>query len=210
MSIITEKELVIFSIGNPGPINRHSTGHIVLKELIDYFDAKQLLKPLSNSMYLLTEIDNLALVKSNSYINDSSKSLKQYIEQERIRLAQAVLVILYDEFDLDLGKVKISQFKKNESHNGIRSLKEYISHQPFDLKVYKLGIGIGPKPSNATTNTMSSWVLSNFKPEERKIIDNVSIPLAIDYIDYIIDTNGEIPDCSKLNASFTKQSKLRA
>ncbi|CUM49127.1 uncharacterized protein AC631_01199 [Debaryomyces fabryi] len=210
MSIIAEKQFIIFSIGNPGPINRHSTGHLVLKELIEYFDAKQLVKPLSNSMYSMTEIDNLALVKSNSYINDSSKLLKQYIEQERIGLAQAVLVILYDEFDLDLGKVRISQFKKNESHNGVRSLKEYISRQPSDLRVYKLGIGIGPKPSNATTSTMSSWVLSNYKPEEREIIDNVSIPLAIDYIDHIIDANGEIPDCSKLNASFTKRSKLQA
>lgn len=209
MSMVAEKEFIIFSIGNPGSTNRHSTGHIVMKALIEYFGAKQLFKPLSNSMYSMTEVDNIALVKSNNYMNDSNKLLKQYIEQEKIGLRQAVLIIVYDEFDLDLGKVKISPFKKNESHNGIRSIKEYISRQSADLTVYKLGIGIGPKPSNATTSTMSSWVLSNFKPDERQIIDNLSIPLAINYIDHVIDLNGEIQDCSKLNASFTKRSNLQ-
>lgn len=206
---MSEKEFIIFSIGNPGPINRHSTGHIVLKALIEYFEAKQLIKPLSNSMYSMTEVDNLAIVKSNKYMNESGKLLKQYVEQEKIGLSQAVVVILYDEFDLDLGKVKISLFKKNENHNGIKSIKTYISSQSGDPTVFKLGIGIGPKPSNATTSTMSSWVLSNFKAEEKEILETKSIPLAIDYMDRIIDMNGEIGDCNKLNAFFTKQSKLQ-
>ena len=113
MSMVAEKEFIIFSIGNPGSTNRHSTGHIVMKALIEYFGAKQLFKPLSNSMYSMTEVDNIALVKSNNYMNDSNKLLKQYIEQEKIGLRQSVLIIVYDEFDLDLVKVKISTFKKN-------------------------------------------------------------------------------------------------
>lgn len=209
MSIEIDREVIIFSIGNPGPSNRHSTGHIVLKSLIDYFDAKQLVKPLAKSRYSMTEIDNIRFVKSNNYMNESNKLFKQFIEQEKVRLSLSVIIMLYDEFDSDLGKVKISTIKKNESHNGIKSIKNYLNLQPT-LVVYKLGIGIGPKPSNATKDTMASWVLSNFKTEEKSTLEKRSIPLAIDYIDHFIQLNGEISDCNKLNSYFTKQQNLQA
>ncbi|KAK6457723.1 peptidyl-tRNA hydrolase [Scheffersomyces xylosifermentans] len=196
--------LIFFSVGNPGPATRHSTGHIMLRYLQDYFDLRELTK---KAQYSITKTSNngIILVKSNSYMNESNKALKQFLDGERIKLNESsVLVILYDDFENNLGKVKISTFKKNESHNGIKSIQNLISSKYNTATVYKLGIGIGPKPHKASKDTMSSWVLSKFNAEEAKVLEDTSFDLLTDYMDEIIERDGEIGDCNKFNAHMTK------
>lgn len=181
-------------------MNRHSVGHLVLKSVMDHLGAKQLVK---SSVYSSSTIENLVFVKSNSYMNESDKALKKFFESNKISSDQVILVVLYDDFENDLGKVKISKFKKNESHNGIKSVLKYMKNGD---NVYKLGVGIGPKPSNATRDTMADWVLSPFRLQDKEVLESKGIPLAIDYIDYILEVEGEVGDTNKVNAYFSKHS----
>lgn len=152
----------------------------------------------------MTTVNNIILLKSNSYMNESDKALKKFFDQHKLRPDQVITIILYDDFESDLGKVKISQFKKNESHNGIKAIQK--SFKDYHDTFYKLGLGIGPKPSNASKDTMASWVLSAFNQNEKEVLESKSIPLAIDYLEYIIEVEGDIADCNKVNAYFAKQS----
>ncbi|EGV61262.1 peptidyl-tRNA hydrolase [Yamadazyma tenuis] len=195
---MSDSQFVIFSIGNPGAIARHSCGHLVLKAAMEHFGAKQLQK---SGVYSSSSINNITFVKSNCYMNESEKALKRYFEANKKRPDSAIVIVLYDDFELDLGRVRISQFKKNESHNGVKSVSRVFQEMK---NFYKLGVGIGPKPVSATKDTIATWVLSNFRLQEKEVLEQKGIPLAIDYLEYIVEAEGEVADCNKVNAYFTK------
>lgn len=198
------KTVVFFSVGNPGPMNRHSAGHMVLQQLITEFGAKQLVK---KSVYSITSFENLVFVKSNSYMNESNRLLKAYLDGERVNLQRLVLVVVYDDFEVNVPRVRISLMKKNESHNGIKAIQNFLSSQSLlNTAIYKLGVGVGPKPQNATKDTVASWVLSSFKMEEKQKIMDESMPLVFGYVSYILE-NGVINDCNKLNSRLANEYK---
>lgn len=188
--------ILFFSVGNPGPMNRHSTGHYVLSELISSFGAHQLVK-VKKGKYSVSNLDNVYFVKSNAYMNESGALLRSCLAGEH--LGQCTIVVLCDDFDLNMPKIKLSPWMQNDSHNGVKSLWREI--QASNITAYKLGIGIGPKPHGASKDTMASWVLSKFKPEETEELSD-SMDLVYKYVNHIIQTDGNVGDCGKLNAKL--------
>lgn len=191
--------IVFFSVGNPGKMARHSVGHYVLKELMDALGAKQLVK---KGVYSVSNMDNIFFVKSNGYMNESGKPLRKFLTSEKV--GQCVVIILYDDFETNMPKVKLQQFKKNESHGGIKSCVREL--QAAGVEGFKLGVGIGPKPAQASRDLMGAWVLADFK-EEEKFALSTSMDSVYKYVDVIISSDGEIGDCNKLNARVTKAMK---
>lgn len=189
--------IVFFSIGNPGSINRHSTGHYVLKKLLDYYNAKQLVK-VTGKKYSKSTLNNVVFAKSNTYMNDSQVSFKQLIDTERIRFSLARIFIIYDDYHLNLPGVKILPMKKSCSHNGIKSIQKSLMALNYE-NIYQLGVAIGPKPSNSSKEVIANWVLSDFKPDEKKELDDKSIPLLIDIVNYIIEQGDNVNDYGMLN-----------
>lgn len=189
--------VVLFSVGNPGPVNRHSTGHYVLGQLVQAFEAPQMTK---KATYSITRTDNLFFVRSNAYMNESATALRQLAAQELI--LPAVVVVVYDDFELEMPKVKLRQFKKNESHNGVKSCLKVI--ESLGVPAYKLGVGIGPKPKSASRDTMASWVLSKFKEDEKQQLE-ISMKYVFKYVNELLQSEGDVGDCNKLNARIQKQ-----
>lgn len=184
--------IVVFSIGNPGPSNRHSVGHQALAQLS--LHAKQLTK---HKLYLLVvDGDGTVFARSGSYMNDSHRAFEAMIKDHRINLAHDTVLVVFDDFELALGKVKVADFKKNESHNGIKCVYQWLQQQPLDWNVYKLGIGIGPKPQNASRDTMASWVLSDFKLEEKQRLKEEVWPKLDRVLDEVGD--GEAINCQSI------------
>lgn len=194
--IIMSTTIVFFSIGNPGPQNRHSVGHIVLKQLVDAFEAKQLVK---HGKYSLTRLDNIVFVKSNAYMNESGALLRAFLANERV--GKCTIVVVYDDFELDLPKVRLQALRKNESHNGIKAVQKEVYSLPHT--VYKLGIGVGPKPQGASKDTMAAFVLSDFTPQQKQQIPD-AMQAVFEYIHRIIDADGEVGDTNKLNSQVSK------
>lgn len=195
-----DKRTLILSVGNPGRSARHSVGHLGLKYLMDMIPCKQLVKPKQKSAYSMSETDAFIFVHSNTFMNESAKALKEVLEDLRLVLSQLVVIILYDDFESNIGSVKLSQFKKSESHGGIKDLKNYISKLNIDSQVFKLGIGIGPKPSNATKDTMGRWVLAPFKSSELEVLRDNSFPMLYLYIHSIDEYTGPTLDVNKINS----------
>ncbi|EER34421.1 predicted protein [Candida tropicalis MYA-3404] len=205
------RHIIFFSIGNPGPITRHSVGHLMLKHILSFIPYTPGL--IKKSIYSISSTDSITYLKSNSYMNESFKSWNKFkIDNKRLINAGPIIFIIYDDFEKNLGNIRISKFKKNESHNGLKGLKNVFNNDNNNnnnsnndnIDVYLLGIGIGPKPQGANKETMSNWILSGFKMEEKMKLENETVELLELYIREIIELDGNIGDVNKFNSRLTK------
>ncbi len=145
-------------LGNPGEkykYTRHNFGFLVL----DTFAKKH---NLSFKIYqdLKTEIalyeDKALLLKPLTYMNLSGKAVKIWIEKENIPLEK--LLVIYDDADLPLGKIKILSKGGAGGHKGMLSIIESLGNSNFP----RMRLGIG-RPSN---QELTEYVLSTFSDEE--------------------------------------------
>lgn len=172
----------------------------MLKHLIHNYNAPQLA---NRAKYAISASSNGALVfaKSTAYMNESSVLLGLLLRTERIG-SQHLLLVLYDDFEAPLGTVRLQNFKKQESHNGIKSVQKCLL--VCGVRAYKLGIGIGPKPQGASSASMASWVLSPMAPQEKAVLDHESLDLLIAIIELVVEMEGEPGDVNKFNARAKK------
>ncbi|SDH66537.1 peptidyl-tRNA hydrolase, PTH1 family [Fervidobacterium changbaicum] len=160
--------LIIIGLGNPGEKyanTRHNVGFMVLDRLGKSWK--------SGPNYLYSDVNiagqKVKLVKPTTYMNLSGEVFK-YLPHDDI-------IVVYDDLDLPLGRIRIRKDGSAGGHNGIKSIISYIG-QNFP----RIRIGIGPKPKEVDA---ADFVLSNFSPEEfeklRKVID-----LAVEAIETIV------------------------
>ena len=62
----------------------------------------------------------------------------------------------------------------------------------------------GPKPSNASKDTMGSWVLSKLTQPELEVLENITLDKVTAYLGEIV-RQGEVGDCGKLNSRMTNR-----
>ncbi|KAL6452574.1 pth Peptidyl-tRNA hydrolase [Candida maltosa Xu316] len=169
--------------------------------------AKQLTKQSPSATYSISIDSDVVYVHSNTFMNESSKAWLSFTKSEKKTVFVGdgnVVLVLYDDFESELGSVKLSRFKKNESHNGLKDLKKVVDDGDG---VFLLGIGIGPKPVAATRDTMARWVLSPFNANEKARLDNEVLDLVNLYIGEIESVGGEKSDVNKFNARMKKMWK---
>lgn len=80
-------------------------------------------------------------------MNESAKAWNKIVANEKLP-TDSTVIILYDDFENDIPLVKLSKFRKNESHNGIKNLMATMQNETR-YQVLKLGIGIGPETSSS-------------------------------------------------------------
>lgn len=161
--------IIFFSVGNPQR-SRHSAGHRVLEHLVEEYGNSTLARPSKAAYSVATDGEDVFFVRSETYMNESDQALKQFLHQNRIRPGDSSLVIVHDDFERPLGTVGLSPVRKNESHNGLKALKPVLEGIST-MKVAVMNVGIGPKPKNASSNTMSKWVLAPFSDAEQQRFD---------------------------------------
>ena len=108
--------------------------------------------------------NKIGLLKPLTYMNRSGQAVRAVIDWYKIA-PQSVLVI-YDEMDLPLGRLRIRLSGSAGGHNGMKSIISHLNSQDFP----RLRIGIGK--SNGQKDTVSH-VLGKFAPEEKKVIKKV-------------------------------------
>ncbi|KAK9238252.1 peptidyl-tRNA hydrolase [Lipomyces kononenkoae] len=173
------RNLLICSVGNPGrkyAKSRHSIGHTLLDFLIADHN-RQLVRIRSptfdgdliegNSLLntdLLTH--RIALFKPFTYMNVSGTAIVNAWQWSQKRFGQSSrLVILHDELDLPVGKLKMKVGGSSKGHNGLKSIATYIA--PGQLT--KFGIGIG-RPVSRSPDNVADYVLSNVSPSDMTVI----------------------------------------
>ncbi|MGI6123619.1 MAG: aminoacyl-tRNA hydrolase [Acetivibrionales bacterium] len=102
------------------------------------------------------------LVKPQTYMNNSGEAIRQIMDYYKVPYEN--LVIIYDDVDLDVGRLRIRAKGSSGTHNGMRSILNHIKTEDFP----RIRIGIGKAPEQMD---LADYVLSRFSDEERKLVN---------------------------------------
>jgi peptidyl-tRNA hydrolase, PTH1 family len=113
----------------------------------------------------------VTLVLPETFMNDSGKSVRHFVGSVK---AAAKLVVVQDDLDLPLGKVKLSFGSGAGGHKGIESIQRLIKTKDF----VRIRVGISPStPSGKLKKPDSAdvvkFVLGTFKLAEQEILKKV-------------------------------------
>jgi PTH1 family peptidyl-tRNA hydrolase len=187
---------LIVGLGNPGRAyahNRHNIGFSCLS----YFaksqgiklDRKQGLARIGTGKVANNE---LVLARPQTYMNSSGRSVSRLIQRFNINLND--LLVIHDDLDLPLAKVRLSFGSSSGGHKGIDSIIQEIGSQDF----IRIRVGIGrPDKAEISEEDIIAYVLSDFTPEEKQAIARV-IPRVSEAILCLL-TEGLTPAMNKFN-----------
>ncbi len=159
---------LIIGLGNPGPryeLTRHNAGFLIADTLTEKHRIK-LDTHQYKALYGKGEVDGLPVmvVKPMTYMNESGKAVKPVVNSLDI-LPQQIIVV-YDEIDLPLGNIKVSDKGGEAGHLGLRSIIETLGTDKFA----RIRVWVG-RPEDS--NQISDYVLSPFLEEELKLFEDV-------------------------------------
>ncbi len=157
---------LIVGLGNPGKEyerTRHNVGWWVIDRV-----CKELNLELSREKFkglygeLPTSRGKVILLKPLTYMNRSGESVKGFVKFFKLE-PQEVLVV-YDDLDLPLGKIRLRKKGSSGGHKGLKSVIEQLGTDNFP----RLRVGIGrPERKEEVVN----FVLSPFKEGELPIVE---------------------------------------
>jgi len=156
---------LIVGLGNPGDSyqgTRHNIGFQALDALADehhvaFVDSKWQAEIAKTMLWGQPVI----LVKPLTYMNESGRPVGQIASYYRVQPAD--IIVLHDDLDLALARIKVVVDRGAGGHNGIISLITHLGSRQF----VRIRIGIGrPNPSVPVKN----FVLARFLPEEQTAV----------------------------------------
>ena len=159
---------LILGLGNPGPryeLTRHNAGFLVLDNLADKYKIN-LTQHKYRSLYGKGEIEGLPVIlaKPMTYMNESGKAVKALLSG--FNLSPEQILIVHDDIDLPLGKIK-TKFKGGDGGQlGIRSTIETLQTRDF----FRIRIGID-RPEER--DDIVDYVLSPFAEEDSSLLNEV-------------------------------------
>jgi PTH1 family peptidyl-tRNA hydrolase len=168
----------IVGLGNPGTEysgTRHNVGFDVVDELARRWKTK-LTKWKAVTDRVVVKDHDVVLVKPRTYMNDSGRAVGAIMTFFKI-LPQDVLVVV-DEVQLPLGKLRIRRTGSDGGHNGLKSV---IQHVGRDVARLRIGVDRGHPDWD-----LSDRVLSKFPPNERPIVD-LAITRAADAVEAFLN-----------------------
>jgi peptidyl-tRNA hydrolase, PTH1 family len=155
-------DLLVVGLGNPGREyagNRHNVGWMVVDELARRHDGSWRSKFSGQLAEIRLDGHKLALLKPETYMNDSGKSVGAAMRFFKLE-PDAVLVV-HDEGDFDLGRLQLRLGGGTAGHNGLRSIGRYLKTSDF----MRLRVGVG-RPERGDPRPLADYVLSDFAPHE--------------------------------------------
>lgn len=156
---------VIVGLGNPGP-RYAGTRHNVGFDVIDSLAAAPGCPPFREKFEaLVTELnedgETVLLVKPLTYMNLSGRAVRAVLDFYKLPLDR--LLVVCDDFNLPLGKLRLRAKGSHGGQNGLRNIQDHLGTDAYA----RLRIGVGqPQPGEAV-----DFVLSKFRPSERPIIE---------------------------------------
>lgn len=163
---------LIIGLGNPGrayAYNRHNIGFRCLNHFARShsirFDRKQ-----CQARVGMGEVNGckILLAKPQTFVNLSGKAVSCLVHRYEIPLSD--LLVIYDDLDLPLGRIRLRPAGGSGGHKGMSSIISALGSERFPR--IRVGIGrpqMNGKPSN-DEDIIINYVLSDFLPEEEEVI----------------------------------------
>lgn len=187
------KVRMILGLGNPGrgySQNRHNFGYMVLDHMVEkwnmgfraiggayvYADTRDMVSSSKNLKHVTI------LCKPVCYMNNSGIAIRQ--ASEYFECTPENILVVYDDIDLRLGKLRVRSKGSAGGHNGVKSVIEKLGVNTFP----RLKLGIGPQGQGIPAE---DFVLDNFREDEISICDEVietAASVINDFVNYDIST----------------------
>ena len=175
---------MIVGLGNPGKEyekTRHNVGFMILD---NYANDNNILnfKKKFNGLYatFIRNNDTVVLLKPQSYMNLSGTVIKKFASFYKIKPED--ILIIHDDLDLPVGKIKIKFKGSSGGHNGIKNIIENLKTEVFPR--FKIGIG---KDDNID---YINYVIGKFSKNDLETISKIfsfSSNIINDFLDYDIE-----------------------
>lgn len=178
---------LIVGLGNPGRRykgTRHNLGFSVVENLTNIWNLKFKKRFNYNFAELFIEDGKILFVKPLSFMNLSGVIVKKFFEFHNLNLQD--LLVICDDLNLPLGKIRIRRSGSSGGHKGLQSIIDCIGTKMFP----RLRIGI----RNNSVKDEREFVLKKFKNAEVKIIKNsirTASDAVINFIKFGIDKTME-------------------
>jgi PTH1 family peptidyl-tRNA hydrolase len=155
---------LIVGLGNPGgkyERTRHNIGYVAVDRLLEMSPVQS--ERLAHEALIFESEKFGLLCKPLTFMNRSGRALLGIVREYSLQ-PQEVLV-LYDDFALALGWIRVRARGSSGGHNGLQSIIDHLG----TTEIPRVRMGI-------KTDEMESWVdfvLANFKRSERKVVEEM-------------------------------------
>ncbi|MBD2260753.1 aminoacyl-tRNA hydrolase [Pseudanabaena sp. FACHB-2040] len=165
---------LIVGLGNPGDKyagTRHNIGFEILEALSKRWQISLKEDRRFQGAYgdgLAPGNAKVSLLKPSTYMNRSGQSMRSVIDW--FKIAPESVLVIYDDMDLPIGKLRLRLSGSAGGHNGMKSAIAHLSTQEFP----RLRVGIGSTNKTGDRDSaVVSHVLGKFSPTERQQMDAV-------------------------------------
>lgn len=179
----TPADLLVVGLGNPGDDyaqTRHNAGVWVIDELVRRHGGKltRARREHADSAELRVGDKRLAVAVPTTYMNESGKAVLPLVRRFGIE-DLARLVIVHDELDLPVGRLKVKFGGGLAGNNGLKSIRAHLRSDEFT----RVRIGVG-KPAPGTMKG-ADYVLRRPARSERPELDRV-VGVAADAVEHLL------------------------
>ena len=162
-----KQTFIVVGLGNPGAQyarTRHNAGFETLEVLSRRWGVEINKKKLNGLVAETTYNGHrVVLVLPQTFMNASGECVQPILQWYKAPLTN--LLVIYDDIDLPLGKLRVRKSGSAGTHNGMRSILGSLGNQQGFPRVR---VGVGAKPEGWD---LADWVLSKYQTEEdRKIM----------------------------------------
>ncbi len=158
---------LIAGLGNPGPRyaeSRHNIGFLVMDELARRWqvDVSRYERRFEAQIgETQRDAERVLLLRPATYMNLSGRSVGAALRYFKLTLPD--LLVIYDDLDLPVGRLRIRAFGSAGGHKGMGDVLRNLS----SVDIARIRIGIGKVDRSVTTD----YVLGRFFPEERPLVE---------------------------------------
>ncbi|PYY30893.1 aminoacyl-tRNA hydrolase [Paenibacillus illinoisensis] len=157
----------IVGLGNPGS-NYAKTRHNIGFMALDQLASRHGISITQSKCKALIGEGNIGgvktvLIKPMTFMNLSGESVRAYMDFYKVSLED--LIVVYDDMDTEIGKVRLRYQGSAGGHNGIKSIIQHTGTQQFN----RVRMGISrPEPGHAIVD----YVLSTFMKKEKEALEH--------------------------------------
>ncbi len=162
---------LVVGLGNPGDgyaATRHNVGFQVASRLAKRARLEFSVKAAESRIAEGTlEGRRVAIARPQTFMNDSGRAVSKLLD--RYRLAPADLLVVYDDVDLPLGRVRVRRSGGPGTHNGMRSIVAEIGE---GFPRVRCGVA-PPDPRAEIRGELAEYVLTPFTADEREAAERM-------------------------------------
>ena len=165
---------LVVGLGNPGQRyagTRHNVGFMALELLARREGVR--FRSMAKLQAELAEVgfgrDRLRLLMPQTYMNESGRSIRAALDWFDVSVDQ--LLVLVDDMDLPLGRLRLRAKGSAGGHNGLKSTIQHLGTQEFPR--LRIGIGAPGRSAEERKARTVSHVLGSFNASEQPLLKDV-------------------------------------